>query len=646
MSDALFRNYERELLFIRQMAQEFARSYPATAGRLLLEPNRSNDPHVERLIEAFALLAGRVHQKIEDEFPELTDALLGVLYPHYLAPVPSMTILEFVLDEEQGDFAEGFLIPRGSRLYVPMADLTAGRELTPCRYRTGADVRLYPIKVAEARVVPPPFPPVPGTTGPSVPESARALLRIRLETLAGATFSGLTLDTLRLFLSGENLTVAALYEVLFNHTVQVVLAESSPGPPDTGGPVSPLWPPPPIRIGPSECLRPVGLNPEEALIPAPPGSFPGYLLLTEFFAFPAKFLFFDLCGFSALQGQAFGTSLDILIYLDHLPANLAQEVSASTFRLHATTAINLFEQVAEPIIDAKTKFEHTVTPDITDVSGLEVFSVDDVIGVDPATGKTIEFEPYFSVRHGRNPEQTRAFYRTGRRPSVRAGDRGTDVVLTTVDLGFNPRTASETNLIVRTTCTNRDRPRRLQQLDLRDVFHLEMAAPLRRIRCLRTPSSPWRPHGRRSAMWRLISHLSLNHLSISGGTDAEAADALKEILRLYDFSDPETSRAEARIITQLIDGIVGVRCRRAVARLANEDGLGDVVRGVEIQIDFDREKYIGTGVFLFACVLDRFLGLYATINSFTRLVANTIGTGEDSGVLKRFPPRAGVRPLV
>src|SRR2546423_12002970 len=101
MSQSLFPYYERELTFIRQFAQEFARQYPAAAGRLLLEPNRSVDPHVERLIEAFALLAGRVHHKLDDEFPELTEALLAVLYPQYLAPVPSLAIHPFVVKAPQ-----------------------------------------------------------------------------------------------------------------------------------------------------------------------------------------------------------------------------------------------------------------------------------------------------------------------------------------------------------------------------------------------------------------------------------------------------------------------------------------------------------------------------------------------------------------
>src|SRR5690242_10019518 len=116
MSQTLYHYYERELTFIRQFAQDFARQYPAAAGRLLLEPNRSADPHIERLIEAFALLTGRIQHKLDDDFPELTTALLGVLYPHYLAPVPSMAIVQFELDPARGRLPGGFLIDRHSRL--------------------------------------------------------------------------------------------------------------------------------------------------------------------------------------------------------------------------------------------------------------------------------------------------------------------------------------------------------------------------------------------------------------------------------------------------------------------------------------------------------------------------------------------------
>src|ERR671936_2739830 len=100
--DDLLFYYDRELSFLRQMGAEFAERYPKIASRLLLEPNKCEDPHVERLLEAFAFLAARVHLKIDDNFPEISEALLSILYPHYLRPIPSMSIVEMHLDSEQG----------------------------------------------------------------------------------------------------------------------------------------------------------------------------------------------------------------------------------------------------------------------------------------------------------------------------------------------------------------------------------------------------------------------------------------------------------------------------------------------------------------------------------------------------------------
>ena len=211
MSATLFPYYERELLFIRQLAQEFARQFPGPAGRLMLEPDRSVDPHVERLIEAFALLAGRIHHKIDDDFPELTDALLGVLYPHYLAPVPSMAVVQLDLDPERAQLPNGFVIaPHSPLVTAPVGGLK-------CKYRTGYPVTLWPVAVTQASLRPPPFP-----AGIQPPPKARAVLRLQIECTGELPFTGLSLDRLRLFLTGENNVVVNLYELVLNHALQVV----------------------------------------------------------------------------------------------------------------------------------------------------------------------------------------------------------------------------------------------------------------------------------------------------------------------------------------------------------------------------------------------------------------------------------------
>src|ERR1051325_5686878 len=142
MRDELLSYYERELGFFRQMGAEFAQKYPKVAGRLLLEPDKCEDPHVERMIEAFAFLAGRVHLKIDDEFPEITEALLSILYPHYLRPIPSMSVAEFRVDSEQVKPETGLRLERGATLNSRPV------QGVPCKFQTCYDMTFWPIEVA------------------------------------------------------------------------------------------------------------------------------------------------------------------------------------------------------------------------------------------------------------------------------------------------------------------------------------------------------------------------------------------------------------------------------------------------------------------------------------------------------------------
>jgi type VI secretion system protein ImpG len=301
--------------------------------------------------------------------------------------------------------------------------------------------------------------------------------------------------------------------------------------------------------------------------------------------------------------------------------------------------INLFEQTAEPISLDQTRFEYRIVPDVANPDGMEVYSVDQVTGVDPVSARSTEYQPFYSYRHSSNLAESQTFWYASRRPSLRPTDRGTEVYLSLVDLSSDPRLPAESTLVVRTTCTNRELPLILQKAGERLALELEAAAPIARIRCLKSPSATQRPPLRRGLYWRLVSHLCLNHLSISHG--AEGRDALQEILRLYDFSDPEVDKTAALVTQHLIDGIASVASRKVIARPPAADG--SFCRGTEITIEFDEEKCVGTGVFLFACVLERFLGLYTTINSFTQLVARTT---KSATPLKTWLPRAGEQPLV
>ena len=612
MRDELLAYYERELGFLRQLGAEFAEKYPKIASRLLLEPDRCEDPHVERMIEAVAFLASRIHLKIDDEFPEVTESLLNVLYPNFLAPIPSLSIVQFVVDPERADLQTGQTVPRGSMIYSNPV------EGSPCRFRTSYPVTIWPLEVAGARFeLPAPGVPVPAAT--------RSILRLQLRTFGSLSFSDVRektleegerpLSQLRFYLMGDPKLVHSLYELLFTGVVQVGVR---PG----GGAERDSY------TLPANAIRPVGFGADEGLLPGGDRTFLGYRLLQEYFAFPEKFLFFDLTGLERTSAGGFGPDADVLLYLDkEFP--MARGVNAQTFRLHCSPVANLFDQVAEPIRLSHLQNEYRVIPDVGRQRVMEVYSVDEVTSARPDDERPTVYQPFYSIRHARAASAGQLFWHASRRPSQRQEDEGTEVFLTFVDLSFRPLVPEAETLTVRTTCSNRDLPGRLPFGNPDGDFHLEGAGVFSAIRSLRKPTPSLRLPLRRGAQWRLISHLSLNYLSLVEREGASSPEALQEILKLYDFSDSSATR-------QQIAGITRVAAKR-VLRPVGSSHAG-FVRGVEVTVEFDEQQFIGSGVFLFASVLERFLGLYASVNSFAQTVATS---RQREGVLKRWPARAG-----
>jgi type VI secretion system protein ImpG len=604
MRDELLAYYERELTFVRRMAAGFAEKYPKIAGRLLLEPGKSEDPHVERLIESFAFLAARIHLKVDDEFPEITESVLQILYPHYLAPIPSMSIVQFALDPEQGKLSTGYTIERHRRLYSrPSRDTT-------CKFRTCYPVTLWPIELQAVRVD------APGPVGASG-KPAPAALTLTLRAFRDIRLSALEIDQLRFFLNGESQLVHRLYEIVFRHCTGVELRRP-------GGPSVPLG---------LSALAEVGFNKDEGMLPYSNRSFLGYRLIQEYFHFPEKFLFFEINGLSALRKGGFDGEVSIVLLLDE-PPRLEQKLEPQNFRLGCTPVVNLFEQTAEPIRLDHAHTEYRVVPDVRRQRTSEVYTVDGVTSLSPSTGQSVPFQPFYSFKHSFERQQQQTFWHATRRLSGRKDDPGTEVYLTLVDLNFRPTRPPTDVITVAVTCTNRDLPGMLPFGELEGDFDLEGAAPVRRITCLIKPTRTVRPPLRDGAQWRLISHLSLNFLSaVEGGADGDP-EVLQEILKLYDFSD-------SAAVQQQILGLTNVMSRQVWRRIRTGRGSG-FVRGIEATLEFDEMRYVGTGVYLFSSVLEKFLGLYVSINSFSEMIAST----KQRGMLKRWPPRSGLQPLL
>lgn len=612
MRDELLDYYTRELTFLRQLGAEFAEKYPKIASRLVLEPDRCEDPHVERLIEAFAFLAARVHLKLDDEFPQVTEALLGMLYPHYLRPVPSMSVVEFHLDPEQGKLTTGLKIPRDTVLYSRPVDGF------PCKFRTCYDTTIWPLRVAAAQWT------TPDRIRPPLRTPAVAVLRVELRCLPDVTFEKLELERLRFYLSGDSQVVFALYELLLNNTFEILLRDPTPG--SRLRPVS-------LR---RHVLRPVGFQPDESVLPYPRRSFVAYRLLQEYFAFPDKFLFVELAGLDALARAQFQEAAEILLLISSFERPerhqiLELGISERTLRPSTTPVINIFPQTAEPILLDQTRYEYPVVPDVRRRRSMEVFSVDEVVSSNPRSAEVIRFEPFYSFRHGVRRDKRQTFWMTTRRPGEQVGEGSPDMYLMLVDLSGRPAHPDVDTLTVRCTCTNRDLPARLPFGSESGDFEMEGVSAIQKIVCLHKPTATIRPPAGRGALWRLISHLALNYLSLV----EEGREALQEILRLYNFSD-------SAYLDKQISGITHLRSEPHFARVRSEYGVS-FARGLRVHITLDEEQFEGGGAYLFASVLENFLGLYVAMNSFVEVV---VSSEQRKEVMRAWPPRAGRQILL
>ncbi len=630
MRDELLGFYERELIFLRRMGAEFARKYPKIAARLQLEDEKIEDPHVERIIEAFAFLAARIGLKLDDELPEITESFINVVYPHYLAPIPSMAIAQFSFGSPNDKLTAVQKLARGSKLNSRPVDGT------PCQFRTGYDVNLYPLEIQSAALESP------------APKDGRgrfteASIRIGVRCFGNANLhemrvgdTGEPPEFLRFYLNGDPQLVFPLYELLLNHSTTVEFQ-----PRDT--PLSSkslktlsniqLRLPDPVVLPASESIRQVGFSEDDSLLPYTKRSFPGYRLLTEYFAFPYKFLFVDVYGLDKAIGSKFGSHFDLVINLkDVLPPKAP--VTAETFRLGCTPIINLFSRMADPLYLSQQKYEYHVIPDVHRQLTTEVYSIDDVITSDPKTNTTREFSPFYSLRHAYGEQMEKSFWYAARRDSQRDDDEGTEMYMSLVDMNFNPRVPAVEVLNVKTTCTNRDLPARLPFGGREGDFEVEGSGLLSKARCLTKPTETIRPARRRSLQWRLISHFNLNYLSIVENVNG-TPEALQEILQLYNFDDSAVARRQ-------ILGITGINTRKVVRRIGDHIGAG-FVRGMETTLTFDEEQFVGSGMFLFACVLERFLGLYSSLNSFNQMILRTEQREED---VKIFPTRTGEQALL
>lgn len=560
------RYYEEEFNYLVEAGREYARLHPERARYLNIRDARARDPHVERLIEAFAFLTGKIRQRLDDDFPQLTHALLDLVWPHYLRPIPPIAMLGF--RPIPGMVRERQTVPRHF-----LVDSKPTAQEVSCRFSTCYPVDIYPIRLAEAGVV-------------TDPAGAR-ILRLRFALEEGAEPDKLILGPLRLCITGEPAEAFTTYRVLRGNLESIELRFSRER-------RRALTPP---------RVSQVGFGLDEGILPYPKTSFPGYRLLTEYFVFPEKFLFVDFPAAGKLEMEKGDKGFDLEVRFKTRPPDKFRPTTES-FRLFATPIINMFPRSGEPILVTQLKRAYRVLGDYTHPDAYEVISVDTVEGLRRSDGRRRTHQPFYSFSHDTGDGESVYYH-----PTNHISATGAWITQLSLVSSARQRLPGEETLSLELTCSNGRLCQEVGEGDIRIPGQQRLDYVT--FSNFTRPTQPRYPRLGEGAEWSFISHMALNFLSMA------EASALKEILRLYDVG---TELANQRRIESIKE--VTARGRETLYR-------GTPVRGTELKVTIDETHFDDEGdLLLFTQVLSEFLSLYTSLNSFTELVVQRTPSGE------------------
>ncbi|HUG60447.1 MAG TPA: type VI secretion system baseplate subunit TssF [Methylomirabilota bacterium] len=641
--------YNRELALLKEQASEFAEEYPGVADRLGGLLAERTDPMIEGLLQGAAFLAARVQLKLENEYAEFTSNLLEQLVPHYLAPAPSVMLVEIDPPYAEPALREGMTIARGTYLDANSRERERG---VSCRFQLTGDLTLWPFQIVAAEYHAAAAP----LQALGLPIGGEALAGLRLTLTMRTTeravdeppdtaafeapqmqFSACQTDSLTVHLLGAEGDAVALYEQLFAHASHVYFRTLDA----FGDPVV-------IDAG-AAILEQIGFSEDETLIPRDSRVFHGFDLLRDYFLFPRKYLGFRLCRLAPLMARLKAKTVEIIVVFDEVNPRLAAAVRPEMFALHAAPAVNLFEKTVDRIQIKPNQHEFHVVPDRSRALDFEPHRILSVHAHIAGDATRVPVSPVYAAGlddpTGR-PRYTYSVRRMPRRRSSRelrfgsASDYiGTEMFMSVGDGSTIDTDREIAELSVRALCSNRHLTEQLP-VGRGDADFTFLDDTTLVVRCVSGPTPPREPvvSAKRSrteqisggeAAWRLINMLGMNQLGLVSRAGGAGAATLREALSLFaDVGDNATDRR--------IRGIRQVDAKPTVRRLRQAQGVG-VARGLEVRVLLDERAFEGSGVFLMGAVLDRFLAEYVTINSFTQ----TVVLGTERGEIMRWPARAG-----
>lgn len=608
MKKELIDYYQKELHYLERVGQAFSQKYPKISHRLQMTDQGGRDPHVERLIQATALLNARIRAKLEDDYPELTQSVFDLIYPHYLKPIPSHSVICF---ESESDMSAPVNIPRGSALDGRVS------ETKTCRFTTLYDVDVLPLRLCQASLQSAPF------AAPQIAQlqqiSGLLHLEFDIAGLDAQSIDSMPLERVRIYLNAPKHIAYPLYELLFNQVHSWVMAESE------------------VDVHPMTLdlsgIQAVGFKDEEAAWAYSEQSSPGYRLLSEFFVFPEKFLFFELDLSALRRMQLKTTRFSLFFYLKNAYDEIAPHVKASHFQLYATPIINLYSQLAESVRLTHTRTSYPVVADSRDPEATQVYTVKTVT-LSNKQNLPLKLKRFFDFDGSADVDDlSRPFWHLHQETST-SELQGGELSISLHNLPLDILSDDTALLFLDCLVTNGNCPHQLWKSGkLKSLTLAETKPGIEKARTLLAFKPASFDH-QKGQHWKLISHLNLNYLSL--GKEGTAGRVLKEILSLYDFKNsPETRK--------MIDSLSVASVDMEMKRVVSASGVFFFSRGHRFHIKLNAHDFPGASAFLFCSVLERFLALYTQINSFTQL---DVSFNQHEECVYSWPPRTGDQCLI
>jgi len=581
--------FQEEINYINYMAGLFAKKYPKVARRLDLTSDKVTDPHVARLIESFAYVSGKLNREIEDEFPRITTSLLGVLYPQFVSPIPSISVAQFQVDPDLARSTTTVKeIPRGTSLF------TQSQESATCRFQTCYNLDLWPVQVEDVSIVPASS---YAFSQDQIQKVSTKFLRIRLKSLS-LPFGSMDIKNMRFYIEGDMGKRHTLLEALFRSSQVVAMVKD-----ETQQPI----------LTDSYCSM-VGFSSEESVLPNAKLLDDAYRVLQEFFTFPSKYFFFDIknIDLSFFQKEE---QIELLVGVDEKSLTEDFTVDKSNVLYGCTPIVNIFKSIAEPISLNHRKSEYPLISNIRNEVTQEVHTILSVYSFNAETGKTSYLAPYFFFSDEEVENNQNIFWTSRRVNSSSASVPGTSVSLGFVNLDLTPASPGDETVYVEALFTNRSLA---TQISGNTLLNIEDGSSLGNVVCLEAPTTPVYPSNEGEYGWKLITQMALNKLSFS--SNPESLKALKEMLLVH-------TGLSGFEMSPYIDSMLSMKTFPVVRRFG-EDAWRGFVKGQGVELTVEDNYLAEYNPFLMTAVLQHFFRLYVNVNSFVQLSVKKRGIDE------------------